>query len=75
MKTGDIVVYIGGCDEYLTLHKQYTIKTVLMNMTYGRYSTYYDIINDEGLLRHYDESKFILVEKFRDIKISKILSE
>jgi hypothetical protein len=75
MKTGDIVVYIGGCDEHLTLHKQYTIKTVLMTMTYGRYSTYYDIINDEGLLRHYDESKFILVEKFRDIKISKILSE
>ena len=79
MKTGDIVVYIGGCDEHLTLHKQYTIKTVLMTMTYdksiNRYSTYYDIINDEGLLRHYDESKFILVEKFRDIKISKILSK
>ncbi len=75
MKTGDIVVYIGGCDEHLTLHKQYTIKTILMSMTYGRYTTYYDVINDNGLLRHYEENKFVSVKKFRDIKISKLLSE
>lgn len=59
----------------LTLHKQYIIKSILMSMTYGRYSTYYDVINDEGLLRHYEETKFISVKQFRDIKISKLLSE
>jgi hypothetical protein len=46
-----------------------------MSMTYGRYTTYYDVINDNGLLRHYEENKFVSVKKFRDIKISKLLSE
>jgi hypothetical protein len=75
MKTGDLVIYIGDYNEELTLHKQYTIKTILMSMTYGRYTTYYDVINDNGLLRHYEENKFVSVKKFRDIKISKLLSE
>lgn len=75
MKTGDIVIYIGHDDVDLTLNKQYTIKTILMSMTYGRYSTYYDVINDNGQLRHYEETKFLSVKQFRDIKISTLLSE
>lgn len=75
MKAGDIVIYIGEYNEGLTLHKQYTIKTILMSMTYGRYSTYYDVINDIGQLRHYEETKFVSVKQFRDIKISTLLSE
>ena len=75
MTYGDAVIYIGGYSEELTKHKKYIIENVLMTMTYGNYSTSYDIINDKGMRRDYDKKYFVSVDEFRDIKISTLLSE